>query len=160
MAFSRQLILPDWASAKTCVTSWRDAGERVVFTNGVFDLLHPGHVTYLEEARGLGDRLIVGLNADESVRRLKGDSRPLQTAEDRAVVLAGLKAVDGVVVFGEDTPLDLILELRPDVLVKGGDYAIETIVGASEVIGWGGQVRVLGFVIGKSTTELVKRMGE
>ncbi len=159
MPFSRKLVSPDWASAKIRVTSWQAAGERVVFTNGVFDLLHPGHVTYLEEARALGDRLIVGLNADASVKRLKGASRPLQTEEDRAVVLAGLKAVDGVVVFAEDTPLALITALRPDVLVKGGDYTLRTIVGAAEVLAWGGEVRVLGFVPGKSTTGLIARMG-
>ena len=159
MPFSRKLIAPNWASAKTRCADWQKAGGRVVFTNGVFDLLHPGHVTYLEEARSLGDRLVVGLNADASVRRLKGDSRPVQTENDRAVVLAGLKAVDLVVGFAEGTPLDLIRTLRPDVLVKGGDYTIETIVGAAEVMGWGGAVRVLGFVAGKSTTALIKRMG-
>lgn len=151
--------MPDWASAKTQVAAWRVSGERVVFTNGVFDLLHPGHVTYLEEARALGTKLVVGLNADASVRRLKGETRPVQAAEDRAVVLAGLKAVDLVVEFGEDTPLELITVLRPDVLVKGGDYTIATIVGAVEVMGWGGEVRVLGFVLGKSTTGLIERMG-
>ena len=149
--------MPDWASAKTAVAGFRDAGLRVVFTNGVFDLLHPGHVTYLEEARALGDRLVVGLNADESVRRLKGPTRPIQTGEDRAVVLASLRAVDLVVEFTEDTPLRLIEALRPDVLVKGGDYTIDTIVGAREVLGWGGEVRVLGFVAGKSTTRLLER---
>lgn len=157
--FSRSLVVPDWASAKTRVAAWRDGGERVVFTNGVFDLVHPGHVTYLEEARALGDRLVVGLNADASVRRLKGPTRPIQVAADRAVVLAGFKAVDLVVEFAEDTPLELIEALRPDVLVKGGDYTVETIVGAAEVMGWGGEVRVLGFVPGKSTSALVGRMG-
>ena len=155
--FSRKRIAPDWASAKTRVDAYRAAGERVVFTNGVFDLLHPGHVTYLEEARSLGDRLVVGLNADGSVRRLKGPTRPIQAGEDRAVVLAGLRAVDLVVEFAEDTPLRLIEALRPDVLVKGGDYTVETIVGAAEVLGWGGAVRVLGFVPGKSTTRLAGR---
>ena len=159
MALSRERVVPDWASAKTRIAAWRSRGERVVFTNGVFDLLHPGHVTYLEEARALGRRLVVGLNADASVRRLKGPTRPLQSAEDRAVVLAGLRAVDLVVAFAEDTPLDLITALRPDVLVKGGDYTVETIVGAREVLAWGGEVRVLGFVPGKSTTALVARMG-
>ena len=149
--------MPSRASAKTHVEAFRAAGHRVVFTNGVFDLLHPGHVTYLEEARALGDRLVVGLNADESVRRLKGPTRPIQSGADRAVVLAGLRAVDLVVEFPEDTPLRLIEALRPDVLVKGGDYTVETIVGAAEVLAWGGEVRVLGFVAGKSTTRLVER---
>ena len=157
MLSSRALVMPDWASAKTHVAAWRAAGERVVFTNGVFDLLHPGHVTYLEEARGLGDRLVVGLNADASVRRLKGPTRPVQEAADRAVVLAGLKAVDLVVVFAEDTPLALIEALRPGILVKGGDYSVDEIVGAVEVRSWGGVVRVLGFVPGKSTTRLISR---
>lgn len=156
---SRTLVMPDWASAKTRAAAWQTAGERVVFTNGVFDLLHPGHVTYLEEARALGDRLAVGLNADASVRRLKGATRPIQTSVDRAMVLAGLKAVDLVVEFAEDTPLELIDHLRPDVLVKGGDYTVESIVGAAEVVAWGGEVRVLSFVPGKSTTALVSRMG-
>ena len=151
--------MPSRASAKTHVEAFRAAGHRVVFTNGVFDLLHPGHVTYLEEARALGDRLVVGLNADASVRRLKGLTRPIQAGEDRAVVLAGLRAVDLVVEFGDDTPLALIETLRPDILVKGGDYTVETIVGAAEVLGWGGEVRVLGFVPGKSTTALEARMG-
>ena len=156
---SSALVVADWASAKTRCATWATAGERVVFTNGVFDLLHPGHVTYLEEARALGDRLVVGLNADASVRRLKGATRPIQCASDRARVLAGLKAVDLVVEFAEDTPLALIEALRPDVLVKGGDYTLATIVGAREVMAWGGEVRVLGFVAGKSTTGLIGRMG-
>ena len=155
----RARVAADWASAKTRCDAWRAAGERVVFTNGCFDLLHAGHVTYLTEARALGDRLVVGLNADASVRRLKGATRPLQTANDRALILAGLRSVDLVVVFGEDTPLELINALRPDVLVKGGDYAPDTIVGAREVKGWGGEVRVLSFVAGKSTTAIVRRMG-
>lgn len=158
-ASSGTLVAPDWAFAKTCCADWAGAGERIVFTNGVFDLLHPGHVTYLEEARALGDRLIVGLNADVSVQRLKGKTRPIQTADDRARVLAGLKAVDLVVEFAEDTPLELIKVLHPDVLVKGGDYTIDTIVGAREVLDWGGEVRVLTFVEGKSTSALIARMG-
>ncbi|MCA9785277.1 MAG: adenylyltransferase/cytidyltransferase family protein, partial [Candidatus Cloacimonetes bacterium] len=111
--------------------------ERVVFTNGVFDLLHAGHVEYLTRARQLGDVLMVGLNSDSSVRRLKGMSRPLSNEEDRALVLSALEMVDRVVLFSQDTPRELILELRPDILVKGADYSIDTIVGASDVIAAG-----------------------
>ena len=154
-----QRIAKDWAFAKTQLTQWQADGDRVVFTNGVFDLLHPGHMTYLAQARMFGDRLVVGLNSDASVKRLKGDSRPLQAEEDRAFNLAALRSVDLVIPFSEDTPLDLIILLHPEVLVKGGDYTLETIVGATEVLGWGGQVEILSFVQGKSTTSLIKKMG-
>lgn len=140
------------------IASWRVTGQRVVFTNGCFDLLHPGHVTYLEAARGLGARLVVGLNDDDSVRRLKGPTRPVLTVADRATILAGLEAVDLVVPFAEDTPLELILQLRPDVLAKGGDYDPSTMVGAKEVAGWGGEVTVIPFVAGKSTTQIVEKI--
>ena len=140
------------------VVSWREAGERIVFTNGCFDLLHVGHVTYLAAARALGDRLVVGLNDDESVRRLKGTERPLQPLADRAAILAALRAVDLVVPFAEDTPLELIRALRPDVLVKGGDYAADDVVGAREVRASGGRVEILPFVRGRSTTDLVARL--
>ncbi|MFK8057836.1 MAG: D-glycero-beta-D-manno-heptose 1-phosphate adenylyltransferase [Saprospiraceae bacterium] len=154
-----QRIAKDWAFAKTQVAAWRAAGETVVFTNGVFDLLHPGHMTYLAQARMFGHRLVVGLNSDASVKRLKGETRPLQAEEDRAFNLAALRSVDLVVPFTEDTPLDLIQTLHPDVLVKGGDYSIATIVGAQEVLAWGGKVEVLSFVQGKSTTSLIEKMG-
>lgn len=131
---------------------------RVVFTNGCFDLLHPGHVAYLDEARRLGDVLVVGINTDESVGRLKGPSRPLVPQEDRARVLAGLASVDAVTYFDEDTPADLIAALRPDVLVKGGDYTPETIVGRDTVEADGGEVRVIPFLPGYSTTDLVHRI--
>lgn len=131
---------------------------RLVFTNGCFDLLHRGHVEYLTAARALGDALIVGLNSDASVRRLKGPGRPLNTEADRAIVLAGLAAVDGVVVFDDDTPLALIRTLLPDVLVKGGDYVEDTVVGASEVRAAGGDVVIAPLVPGRSTTSLVHRL--
>ncbi len=115
------------------VSSWRSTGERIVFTNGCFDILHIGHIRLLEEARRRGDRLVVGLNNDDSVRRLKGASRPLVGEAERAQVLAALSAVDAVVLFAEDTPLRLIEALRPDVLVKGGDYSEDKVVGAREV---------------------------
>lgn len=131
---------------------------RVVFTNGCFDLLHRGHVEYLHEARAMGDVLIVGLNTDASVRRLKGPERPLNAEDDRALVLAGLAAVDAVVLFGEDTPHALISALLPDVLVKGGDYRHDQIVGADEVERAGGRVETVPLVPGRSTTSLVQRM--
>lgn len=130
-----------------------------MFTNGVFDLLHTGHVALLEAARGEGAALIVGVNSDASVRRLgKGTERPLVPEGERARVLAALAAVDCVVLFGEDTPLALIELLRPDVLVKGADYAREAIVGAAEVEGWGGRVVRVPLVAGKSTTDLVRKL--
>jgi rfaE bifunctional protein nucleotidyltransferase chain/domain len=132
----------------------------LVFTNGCFDILHRGHVEYLEYARSLGDALVVGLNSDESVRRLKGSSRPLNPQEDRAIVLAGLRAVDAVTIFDEDTPLELIRELLPDRLVKGGDYRADTVVGATEVAEAGGRVVIAPLVPGRSTSELIARSRE
>lgn len=136
----------------------RPRDGRLVFTNGCFDLLHPGHVAYLDEARRLGDALVVGVNTDASVRRLKGPSRPLVAQADRALVLAALAAVDAVSLFDEDTPLELVRALRPDVLVKGGDYGIEGIVGREVVEGDGGEVRALAFREGYSTTALLERL--
>lgn len=141
---------------------WRAAQSGpVVFTNGVFDLLHVGHVTVLEAARAEGGALVVGVNSDDSVRRLaKGDDRPLVPWPERARVLAALACVDCVVPFEEATPLELIRALRPDVLVKGADYALEEIVGAADVTGWGGRVVRIPLVAGKSTTDLVRRLRE
>ncbi len=145
----------DWSGA----SAWRaSTGGRVVFTNGVFDLLHPGHVDVLMGARRLGDALVVGLNSDASVRRLKGPERPVRSQEERAYVLAALEAVDCVVVFDDDTPLDLVRTLRPDVLVKGGDYTESTIVGAEEVRGWGGDVQVIPLTPGQSTTTIIQAL--
>ncbi len=142
------------------LVAWRrTVPGRVVFTNGVFDLLHPGHVEYLEAARALGDALVVGVNSDASARRLgKGAGRPVASAAPRARVVAGLAAVDRVTVFDEDTPLELIRALRPDVLVKGGDYTRATIVGAEDVASWGGDVTTIDVVPGYSTTALVERL--
>ena len=138
---------------------WRDAVRgRVVFTNGVFDLLHPGHVDVLVAARRAGDALVVGLNADESVRRLKGPTRPVRTEAERAYVLAALEPVDAVVLFDQDTPLDLIRLLQPDVLVKGGDYSEATIVGAPDVRARGGDVLVVPLTPGHSTTATIARL--
>ncbi len=138
---------------------WREGREgRVVFTNGVFDLLHPGHVDVLLGARRMGEHLVVGLNSDASVRRLKGPERPVRSESDRAYVLAAFEMVDAVVIFEEDTPLELILAVRPDVLVKGGDYDESTIVGAPNVRAWGGDVRTIPIRPGQSTTNLIQAL--
>jgi D-beta-D-heptose 7-phosphate kinase/D-beta-D-heptose 1-phosphate adenosyltransferase len=126
----------------------------------VFDLLHPGHVDLLTAARAAGDALVVGVNSDDSVRRLKGPTRPVKREADRVYVLAALECVDQVVMFGEDTPLELVKKLRPDVIVKGGDYAEDTIVGAKEVKSWGGRVVVVPLTPGQSTTRIIERMSE
>ncbi|PWC43590.1 D-glycero-beta-D-manno-heptose-7-phosphate kinase [Azospirillum sp. TSO22-1] len=137
---------------------WRLRGKRVGFTNGCFDLLHPGHISLLTQARAACDVLVVGLNSDESVQRLKGPTRPVQSETARATVLASLSCVDLVVVFGEDTPEQLIKALRPDVLVKGADYTVETVVGAGFVQSYGGKVVLANLVAGQSTTNTIKRM--
>jgi len=141
----------------TRVNAWRSQGERVVFTNGCFDLLHVGHITLMEDARRQGDRLVVAINSDASVSGLKGPTRPVVREQDRGRVLAALAAVDAVVVFGEPTPIELILALRPDVIVKGGDYSEDTVVGAKEVRSWGGIVKIVPTVEGFSTTKLIAR---
>jgi D-beta-D-heptose 7-phosphate kinase/D-beta-D-heptose 1-phosphate adenosyltransferase len=137
------------------VAEAKGRGERVVLTNGCFDILHAGHVSYLEEAKSCGDRLIVAVNDDDSVRRLKGTSRPVNSLADRMAVLAGLASVDWVVPFSEDTPAELIAKVLPDVLVKGGDYRVEQIAGGDTVLKNGGEVRVLGFKPGRSTSALI-----
>jgi D-beta-D-heptose 7-phosphate kinase/D-beta-D-heptose 1-phosphate adenosyltransferase len=142
------------------ISRWRAQGLKVGFTNGCFDILHRGHIGYLGQARSWCDRLIVAINTDESVAALKGPSRPVNDLDSRALVLAGLASVDLVVPFGESTPIDLILSARPDVLIKGADYVEEAIVGASEVRGWGGDVRRADIVEGYSTTNAIARMIE
>ena len=133
--------------------------KKIVFTNGVFDVLHRGHVTYLAEARALGASLIVALNADESVKRLgKGDDRPINTLEDRMAVIAALECVSLVTWFAEDTPLARIIEARPDVLVKGGDWPIDKIVGGAEVTAWGGSVHAIDFQFERSTTATLAKI--
>lgn len=145
----------DWERAG----AWRAAHiGRLVFTNGVFDLLHPGHVDILLAARRQGDALIVGVNSDMSVKRLKGPNRPVRTLHERSYVLAALAMVDAVVAFEQDTPLELILHLRPDILVKGADYTTETVVGAREVRAWGGQVILVPLTAGQSTTSIIERL--
>jgi D-beta-D-heptose 7-phosphate kinase/D-beta-D-heptose 1-phosphate adenosyltransferase len=139
------------------VAMWKANGERVVFTNGCFDLLHIGHITLIEQARRCGDRLIVAINSDASVSSLKGPGRPIVGERERARVLAALAAVDAVTVFGEPTPLEVILAVRPDAIVKGGDYEADSIVGAKEIQSWGGQVRIVPIVQGFSTTRLIEK---
>ncbi len=150
--------LVDLDTLLALVDEARDRNERIVMTNGCFDVLHAGHVSYLEEAKSLGDRLIVAVNDDDSVRRLKGDARPVNALEDRLRVLAGLAAVDWVVPFSEDTPADLIGAVLPDVLVKGGDYKPEDIAGAREVLQNGGEVRVLAFRDGHSSSRIIDKL--
>jgi rfaE bifunctional protein nucleotidyltransferase chain/domain len=139
--------------------SLRSRGKRIVFTNGCFDILHPGHVAYLYKASGLGDVLVVGLNSDRSVRRIKGRGRPVNSQYARAVVLAGLQSVGYITVFGEPTPERLIHEIKPDVLVKGADWKAGEIVGSDFVRSRGGSVRRIPFVKGYSTTSIIRKMG-
>src|SRR5262245_32211442 len=136
----------------------RREGKRLVFTNGCFDLLHPGHVRYLAEARSLGDALVVALNSDRSVRALKGEGRPILNEQERAEVIAALEAVDYVVIFDEETPRELISELLPDVLVKGGDWPLDQIIGREEVESAGGKVLSVRYIEGSSTTDIIDRI--
>jgi len=136
----------------------REKGKKIVFTNGCFDIIHAGHVDYLEKAKSLGDFLVVGLNSDESVKRLKGSTRPVNPVDQRKKVLQALKPVDLVIVFEEDTPERLIKEIKPDVLVKGGDWKIENIVGADFVMSYGGKVYTIDFVYDASTTKIIEKV--
>ena len=148
------------------VKKWKNLNDKLVFTNGVFDLLHPGHVTYLTDAAALGDQLLIGLNADASVKRLgKGDDRPINNEETRAIMLAALSSTSMIVLFDEDTPLSLINNLRPDVLVKGGDYAIDAkngepkyIVGSDELKSWNGEVKCISFLPNHSSTAIINKI--
>jgi rfaE bifunctional protein nucleotidyltransferase chain/domain len=140
------------------VEEWRSSGKKIVFTNGCFDLLHAGHLAYLSEAASLGGVLIVGLNSDMSVQQLKGPSRPVNNEATRTAMLASMFFIDGVVLFSEDTPLELIKEIKPDVLVKGGDYEINQIAGATETIANGGKVRVLNFLPGYSSSSIIEKI--
>ena len=136
----------------------RDGGQKVVFTNGCFDILHAGHVRYLNKARSFGDCLVLGLNTDSSVRRIKGPSRPINNELDRAEVVVALKAVDYVVLFDEPTAEDLIRQVHPDVYVKGGDYTIETLPEGQIVLGYGGRVELVNLVEGRSTTNVIAKI--
>jgi rfaE bifunctional protein nucleotidyltransferase chain/domain len=148
----------DLKAAKNKVITWQAENQKVVFTNGVFDLLHIGHITYLAKAADLGDKLIIGLNSDSSVRRIKGDDRPINDQNSRAALLAALFFVDAVTIFDEDTPQNLVTTLLPDILVKGADYAIENIVGAKEVLANGGEVKTITFVEGYSSTSIINKI--
>jgi len=147
-------------NAKIQIKKWQNNDEKVVFTNGCFDVLHAGHIKYLFKAKSLGDHLVIGLNTDNSVRILKGKNRPLQDEQDRALILAALEAVDLVILFDENTPLEIITFLKPDILVKGSDYTIDNIVGAKEIVQWGGKVETIEFVNGKSTSLIIEKMGK
>ena len=136
----------------------KDIGKEIVFTNGVFDIIHRGHIEYLNEAKSLGDILIVGLNSDKSVKMIKGDSRPINNENDRALVLSNLKAIDFVIIFSEDNPYNVISAIIPDILVKGGDWKKENIIGADVVENYGGKVISLKFIDNYSTTELIEKM--
>jgi rfaE bifunctional protein nucleotidyltransferase chain/domain len=149
--YTTQTLLP-------LLQKWRDQGLKIVFTNGCFDLLHLGHVDYLEKARALGDKLVVGLNTDASVKRLKGDERPLQDEMARTRIMASLLFVDAVVLFDEETPYNLIKFVQPDILVKGDDYQPENIVGADIVLQKGGAVKTVSLVKGYSTTNIVEKV--
>ena len=140
------------------VVAWKMTGKKIVFTNGVFDVLHKGHIASLNEAAEFGEILIVAVNSDESVKRLKGPARPINDEQARALIIASLVQTDAVVIFEEDTPLKLIIELMPDVLVKGGDYLIENIAGAKEVIAAGGSVKLASIVKGISSTQIIEQM--
>jgi len=153
---SRKVLSDDELTRQ--VERWKLLNKKIVFTNGCFDILHKGHLELLARAAESGDILIVGINADSSVRRLKGDSRPVNDESFRATMLASLIIVDAVVLFEEETPARLISRIEPDVLVKGGDYAIEQIVGAEEVIKNGGEVKIIPFVKGYSTTSLIEKI--
>ncbi len=141
-------------------TKLRRSGQKIVFTNGVFDILHRGHIDYLARARAIGDVLILGLNSDASVRRLKGPARPIQAQRDRAAILLALEAVEYVVIFGEETPDRLIRQIRPDVLVKGADYRESEIVGAEFVKSCGGEVRRIRFTPGRSSSRIIKLLSQ
>lgn len=150
--------ISDLSSLKASISKWQIESKKVVFTNGVFDLLHIGHITYMAKAAELGDKLVIGLNSDSSVKRIKGEDRPVNDQNSRAAILAALFFVDAIVVFEEDTPLNLITTLMPDILVKGADYSIENIVGAKEVIANGGEVKTIDFVEGYSSTSIIEKI--
>jgi len=150
--------ITDVTSLKRKIAAWRFQDKKIVFTNGVFDLLHTGHITYLTKAAELGEKLIIGLNTDASVKRLKGPDRPVNDENSRALLLASLFFVDAIVLFDDDTPLTLITQLMPDILVKGADYTIDNIVGAKEVIANGGEVRTIDFLDGFSSTSIIQKI--
>ena len=148
----------DFSEIRNLVSKWKSDGNRIVFTNGCFDVLHFGHVSYLAEAKDLGDKMIIGLNSDASVKRLKGETRPINGQHERAVLLAALQFVDSVVIFDEDTPEKIIKNVKPNFLVKGGDYTIDTIVGANFVMSYGGKVITIPLVENFSSSIIIKKL--
>ena len=150
--------IQDWKTIQQTISEWKFSNKKIVFTNGCFDILHYGHIHYLAEARALGDKLIIGLNSSASVKRLKGEHRPINDDLTRLHLLAALECVDAVVVFEEDTPLELIKIIIPDILVKGGDWQPKDIVGSDVVLKNGGEVKSLAFVKGYSTTSIEERI--
>ena len=152
------MIAKNWIEANKQVDKWKLTGLKVVFTNGCFDILHRGHVEYLTDAKACGDKLVTALNSDSSVRGLKGDFRPIQNQDDRAAILDALASVDLVVIFNEETPAEIVKTLIPDVLVKGGDYTPETIVGADTVTANGGEVKIIPFGSGQSTSIILEKI--
>lgn len=156
MKIASKIIVREIAQAQCRV--WRESGQHIIFTNGCFDILHKGHIQYLESARALGDRLVVGLNSDASTRRLKGNTRPINHEDSRAYLVASLSVVDLVVVFEEDTPLNLITSLEPDTLVKGGDYVEDDVIGGNFVKAHGGHVVIIPYVEGYSTTAIEEKI--
>ena len=152
------MIALSWETAITQRNKWKDSGEKIVFTNGCYDLIHPGHIDLLSKAKSKGDKLIVGLNSDRSVKQLKGNDRPIQNFDDRLIILDAINCVDMVVGFDEDTPDKIIRELLPDILVKGGDYSINSAVGADTVKSHGGSVEIIDLIPGKSTSSLIDQI--
>jgi D-beta-D-heptose 7-phosphate kinase/D-beta-D-heptose 1-phosphate adenosyltransferase len=151
-------MFPSPKDLQPVLAELRGQGKRIVFTNGCFDLLHPGHLHTLAQARAFGDILVVGVNSDASVKRLKGEKRPILNENERSLMLAGLESVSYVTIFSEDTPRNLILLLRPDVLVKGGDWSAEAVAGKAEVESWGGRVELISYQEGRSTTDIIERV--
>lgn len=156
--FNSKNKIASLAQAKNIVSGWQENGDNVVFTNGCFDIVHLGHLDYLEKARNLGDKLVLGLNSDLSISSIKGESRPVIKEESRARLMAGLAYIDLVIIFGDDTPLNLIETLSPNILVKGDDYSVEKIVGAKEVIASGGTVETIELVKGYSTSSIIEKI--
>ncbi len=152
------MIFNTWDELKKELNSLND--KKIIFTNGCFDIIHSGHVSYLKKAKSLGDVLVLGLNSSESVKRLKGETRPVNSEEDRAIVLNELKSVDYVVIFNQDTPYDLIKHIKPFIIAKGGDYKVDDVVGKDIVESYGGRVEIIPFVDGKSTTKIIEKMRE
>jgi len=151
-------IIQDWESVKQTLSLWNFNEEKIVFTNGCFDIVHQGHIDYLSKARDLGTKLVLGLNTDASVKRLKGEERPINNEYSRALLLASFEFVDKVILFGEDTPYELIKAIQPDILVKGNDYKIEDIVGYDILKAKGGEIKTLDFIDGFSSTSIIEKI--